>query len=447
MLAQRGGLIAFDVGVGKTYTALAIVARARQEGWVRRPVILVPGSLVWKWHDDILCTLPDYRVVVIGSKRKVLSRGVRRGQTTSETDTPQERAQKWTLLQTGQADVAVLSYDALARTKMNKGAVMAYVRQVEAVERSIALRKRALEEKVKTAKQKDQLSERERALLEHGVRAWVEEILALPADWEYDPGIAWDELGVDMLVVDEAAAFKNLHKPQAREDGGVPKFMGGGGEGSDRAWQLDFRAAAVRRQTGGAGIVLLTATPAKNSPLEFYNLIQFIDPTAFTKSGLSDPEQFIDRFLKIEYREVLDSSFEVANKMAVTGFKNLDDLRTIIFTYGEFRTAAEVGLKLPRPVVETLTIQMDEVQEAKYARYVAQIEQILSNPNPEGGQSYAILGLLARLSLVALHAGLEDGYVYKTALEGGAVQRRVYRDGEPVDVTLRLSRPTYESRN
>jgi hypothetical protein len=141
-----------------------------------------------------------------------------------------------------------------------------------------------------------------------------------------------------MLVVDEAAAFKNLYKPQAREDG-VPKFMGGGGEGSDRAWQLDFRAAAVRRQTGGAGVVLLTATPAKNSPLEFYNLIQFIDPAAFTKAGIRDPEQFIDRFLKIEYREVLDTTFEVTKKSAVTGFKNLDDLRTIIFTYGEFRTA------------------------------------------------------------------------------------------------------------
>jgi N12 class adenine-specific DNA methylase len=62
VLYQRGGGVFFDVGVGKTYTALAIIARARQEGWVRRPVILVPSSLVWKWHDDILCTLPDYRV-------------------------------------------------------------------------------------------------------------------------------------------------------------------------------------------------------------------------------------------------------------------------------------------------------------------------------------------------------------------------------------------------
>jgi hypothetical protein len=444
VLAQRGGLIAFDVGVGKTYTALAIVARARQEGWVRRPVILVPGSLVWKWHDDILCTLPDYRVAVIGSKRKRLTRGLRRGVVTSETDTPEERAKKWTLLQTGQVDVVVLSFDALARTKMKEEAVLDYVSQVEAVERSIALRQRALEEKATNARQKDKLSERNRALLEHGVHAWVEEILALPKDWEYDPGVAWDEIGIDMLVVDEAAAFKNLHKPQAREDG-VPKFMGGGGEGSDRAWQLDFRAAAVRRTTGGAGVVLLTATPAKNSPLEFYNLIQYVDPAAFTRAGIRDPEQFIDRFLRMEYRDVLDSSFNVAKKMAVTGFMALDDLRTIILTYSEFRTAAEVGLKLPRPVVETLSIDMDDEQEAKYDQYVAQIEDILEQPNPQGGQSYAILGLLARLSLVALHAALELGYTYKTALEGGVVKRHVWRDGEQVEVSVRLPRPTYES--
>jgi hypothetical protein len=145
-------------------------------------VILVPGSLVWKWHDDILCTLPDYRVAVIGSKRKRISRGVRKNVVTSETDTPQERAKKWTMLQTGQLDVVVLSYDALARTKMNEDAVMAYVEQVEAVSRSIALRKRSLEEQAQTAKQREKLSERERALLEHGVRAWIEEILALPSD-------------------------------------------------------------------------------------------------------------------------------------------------------------------------------------------------------------------------------------------------------------------------
>jgi hypothetical protein len=44
-LTQRRGLIAFDVGVGKAYTALAIIAYHRQTGQGRRPAIIVPGSV------------------------------------------------------------------------------------------------------------------------------------------------------------------------------------------------------------------------------------------------------------------------------------------------------------------------------------------------------------------------------------------------------------------
>ncbi|MFY0531501.1 DEAD/DEAH box helicase family protein [Nannocystis pusilla] len=100
-------MVAFDVGVGKTYTALGIIARARQEGWVHRPVILVPSTVVWKWHDDVRCCLPDYRVAVIGSNRKRIRQGPREGVITSEVDTAAERAQKWTAFQAGLFDVVI----------------------------------------------------------------------------------------------------------------------------------------------------------------------------------------------------------------------------------------------------------------------------------------------------------------------------------------------------
>ncbi|MBK8262619.1 MAG: hypothetical protein IPK80_14955 [Nannocystis sp.] len=90
---------------------------------------------------------------------------------------------------------------------------MAYIKQVEAIERTLTLRRRRLEEQDKTRGGRDKMTDRQRALLEHGTRAWVEEILALPEGWEYDPGVAWDEIGIDMLVVDEAASFKNLYLP------------------------------------------------------------------------------------------------------------------------------------------------------------------------------------------------------------------------------------------
>ena len=189
--------------------------------------------------------------------------------------------------------------------------------------------------------------------------------------------------------------------------------MGNAGTGSKRAWQLDFRSAAVRRRTGGSGIVLLSATPAKNSPLEFYNLVQYIDHDAWARMGIRDPEQFIDRYLRIELRPVVDTKMEVVERSAVTGFQNLHELREVIFRYGEFKTAEDVGLQLPEPAVEVVEVDMSAAQSAKYDRYVSQIEAALESTRPS--DKAQILGLLARMSLVAIHDQLDEGYSWKTA--------------------------------
>ncbi len=409
VIANRGGLLAFDVGVGKTYCAILILSRARQEGWVRRPVVLVPNSIVWKWEADIRRVLPDYRIAVIGSKRTVVSRGKRKGLVTSTTDSPKERAQKWTRFQAGEYDVVLLTYTALARTRMNERAVRAYADKTEAIRREVKLRQR-------NADKQKRITERQAAILKEGVAAWVAEQMELPPSWKYDPGIAWDDIGIDMLICDEAQNFKNLYLPEARE-GGVPRFMGNAGEGSKRAWQLDFRCAAVRARTGGAGIVLLSATPAKNSPLEFYNLIQYIDHHAWSRMGIRDPEQFIDRYLRIELKPVVNTRMEVEERAAVTGFVNLHELRDAIFRYGEFRTAEEVGLKLPEPTVRVVEVDMNGAQDAKYDHYVSQIEDALESTRVQDRSK--ILGLLARMALVAIHPNLDDGYDWKTATSSG----------------------------
>lgn len=132
--------------------------------------------------------------------------------------------------------------------------------------------------------------------------------------------------------------------------------MGNAGEGSNRAWQLEFRCAAVRAHTGGAGIVLLSATPAKNSPLEFYNLVQFVDHDAWSRMGIRDPEQFIDRYLRIEIKPVVNTKMDVEERSAVVGFTNLHELRDVIFRYGEFKTAEDVGLRLPEPKVQVVEV-------------------------------------------------------------------------------------------
>ncbi|MCB9639066.1 MAG: DEAD/DEAH box helicase, partial [Myxococcales bacterium] len=415
VLANRSGMLAFDVGVGKTYTGIAVVARARQEGWCKRPVLLVPNSIAWKWAADLRRVLPDYRVAVIGSKKKRLKVGAKKGQVTSETDSPKERAEKWTRFQAGEYDVVILTYTALARTRMNEEVLRQYAEGIEAIQREVKLKRRNAKKRQKSAEDNDNinLSERQEAVLKEGVGAWVAEKMEIPESWEYDPGIAWDDLGIDMLVVDEAQNFKNLYMPELRE-GGVPRFMGNAGEGSNRAWQLDFRCAAVRRHTGGTGVVLLSATPAKNSPLEFYNLLQLIDPKVWSRMGIRNPEQFIDRYIKTELREVIGSDMDVTTKSAVVGFKNLHELREVIFRYADFKTAEDVGLVLPEVTPNFIQVEMNAEQNRKYDLYAEQIENILQEKTGLHGKGQ-ILGLLARMALVSIHQSLDEGYDWKTA--------------------------------
>jgi hypothetical protein len=151
-------------------------------------------------------------------------------------------------------------------------------------------------------------------------------------------------------------------------------------------------------------VVLLSATPAKNSPLEFYNLYRFVDPQCWLRLGIRDPEQFVDRYCRLEMRSVLNVQMAVEQRSACVGFQNLHEHRDVIFRYGEYKTAEQVGLKLPEPRVEIVHVDMDRAQERKYEDYVQQIQDALSGEAQDRGR---ILGLLARLALVAIHAELD----------------------------------------
>ena len=57
-IRDSGGILVYDVGVGKTFTALAAIGAARQEGWVRRPVAVSYTHL--RAHEtvlDLVCRL------------------------------------------------------------------------------------------------------------------------------------------------------------------------------------------------------------------------------------------------------------------------------------------------------------------------------------------------------------------------------------------------------
>ena len=422
MSENNGGLLFFDVGLGKTFTGCAYIALARQEGRARRPVVLAPNSLALPWLVAFSEVLPDYRVGLIGVKMKRLTRGPRKGQLVAVTDSAADRAATWARFQAGEFDVVIMTKSSLSRTRMDEESVAEYVNKTTAIKRSISLHRRNVQRRERRIDEggKGTLSERDNAILTEAVGAFVAEVLELPRTWKYDPGITWEKLGIDCVVVDEVQDEKNLFMPEERE-GGIPRYMGNPGKGSNRAWQLSVRAATVRRKTGGSGVLGMTATPFMNGPLELYSIVGYVAPDAFEQLKITDPEAFLDTFCEIELKNVINSSGEVVPRAAVTGFKNLDQIRNVVNRYGLFRTARQVGLKIPEGEPHMIEVPLNDEQEKKYVAYLRKMEKIKSAGQ---GGSDMILGLMARLNLVAIHPRLDESTVVEDA--DGQKKRRKY---------------------
>lgn len=471
LIKHNGGLLAFDVGVGKTLTGIAVLAYLRQIGRARRPIVIVPNSIIWKWFNEILRALPDYRIVVIGSTRYMGRGNVAR----ARLDEKGERLQKWNEFKLGLYDVALVTFSVFPRLGMSEESLRLFLEETPTLLRQVGLKAADLDQDLdkvnqiiadrnewakkivelehelssfdeadktadKTRKKvemyrakiersdkrvgrlsaiKDRLvaaqnpSERNRAILAETINEWVAEQL----ETQQSDGIDFESLRCDFLMLDEAQNMKNLWPVAARE-GGVPKYLGAISEGSERAFAFALQAFLVQRETGGTGVALLSATPAKNSPLEFFTLLGFVDHYCWTRRGIYDPDYFIDRYLRLEMKTILKPDGKVEARSAVVGFQVLNELRDIVNRYSDFKTAKDVGLKLPETATHTEFLAMNEVQKLRYADLRFQYQEIVTSRAP-ASERYKALVLLQKMGLVALHPDLENppegGWSWATA--------------------------------
>ena len=453
---RRGGIMALDVGLGKTFAALLTAAAMRESGKARRIMVAVPNSVGPNWISEVTRILPDYRVLPIGFTPKMLAGNLR-----STGDSIDTLSRKLADFAAGLYDIAIVQHSTLLRfgvtperAKELMGARLTSARAV--AEELVRLREKAqaikdaqayleelrksgaetadiqkqeakiarltgadveaLVEKVNKLREKvkgttresllekqpvavkvsevrkidDQLAiwdeidaleaqiARKQSVLQATIRGKVDKATAMEsyiADRIVPPAVlapTWDELGVDLLIVDEAHQFKNLYGSASRY-GKKMKYMGALSEDTVTAkcWSLFSKCLAVREKNEGTGILLLTATPLKNSPLEAYNLLSYCTDEPWNVRGISGPEQFIDRFCLPTSEPALkvDGTFDYA--LAVTKFGNLDELRQIFAEWvdvkaamrrGEYEAAVNAG-RTPNPNIVPLDLPADEQVE------------------------------------------------------------------------------------
>jgi SNF2 family DNA or RNA helicase/predicted RNA methylase len=368
------GIIAADVGLGKTGRGLMLAKLAKVNGQAKRPTFVVPKSVLANWIKEAEFWFPGSKVMSIGETYKTDAKG----NVTSKADDAATRRQKFQDIKQNDYDFIFISQPAWNELDVDPITKGEYVNGDFWVQRGDALgnagdkRINAIREAYDQAVGKREFGSRENTLY-------------------------FGDTGIDMLIMDEGHAYKNLYAARNRF-GMNPKFLGGSGL-SNRAQDTYFKARQLREAHGGKNVYMLTATPTKNSPLEVYSMLSHIAPEAFEKMGISNSEMFIDRFCEFKNDSILNLQGKIEDALVTAGFKNLGELREVMSRYIDRKTAEDVGLVLPVAAPTTHFIDMTADQELVYAELRERAAEAGKSDDTGASHIFSIMSDMGKASL------------------------------------------------
>lgn len=340
----RSGILAYDVGVGKTITAIVELANAMRNGKAKRPLVVVPNPTYENWKRELFGFQED------GQKYDGILSGTGYG------------FNDWFNLGTG------VSADLESEVPENTITLMSYEGFMklgfgDQVESELLNELSNILDQGKTnasEKELEKQNESYRELIGVGQQGAIADV---------------DLLGFDYVCIDEAHNFKNVFSKVKKDDDEKKKrFELTGGAPSNRAIKAFFILQYVQR-TYGRNTMLLTATPFTNSPIEVYSMLSLVAQQQLKEINLYNLNDFMMQFIQETTDFAVKPSGEIAAQSVVKAFENRIILQKIIHNHINFKTADEANI--PRPCKVNLPRTTRQTEDGKVEKLPAD-KQILT---------------------------------------------------------------------
>lgn len=434
-IQQGSSVVALDVGLGKTLTGIGLVGELKAQGKAKKPMIVVPKSLLGNWRENITGSMADVSIVSDANDHTAMGKRVlvigqtyvtdKKGKGRWRDDTGADVATKLSRLGNDEWYAVLITRDRFSTIPLKPETWTRMTEGDAEKRRSHALSKNP---------DKAEKDAREREV------KYANDIAKRAAKtFKTAEGlINWDDLGIDAVITDEAHAYKNLHSAPTDETGQSIAFMGAGSE-SKRAQDFNYKMRQVRERNGGHGVFMLTATPTKNSPLEVYNMLMHITD-GLARRGIQLTDDFVKRYCDIEVTALSTINGDIKTAPAVVGFKNLHELRGLMGQYIFRRTAKSPDVvSLPdwhvpeRQDIEQ-TFKMSDEVAGKYKELAEGAMRALRDPEncSKGRHAFSYLSDMRKLTLDPALLGYENTENPRFAKAAELTKRALEGDGKVV---------------
>lgn len=320
ILFSPNTLLAHDVGSGKTYIMIAAGMELRRMGISKKNLYVLPNSLVGQWEGIFRMMYPNAKLLTVGPSQF----------------TPARRGSVLARIRDEEFDGILMAYSCFERIAVSK----------QHREKEIEETLERLDAVIADPKRATAAARRRRTLLKKEL-----ERLTAPAPRNALPGaipapaadadIAFDELGITRLFVDEAHNYKNL-PIETKSD----KIGGISATGSQKCRDMLDKVHAVQKANGGGGVVMATGTPITNSITDAFVMQLYLQSGELALLDLQTFDSWIGMFAErvTEFEIDVDTSgYRLVTRFAK--FHNLPELTAILSSVADFhRVGPSAGL-------------------------------------------------------------------------------------------------------
>ncbi|MPS73103.1 MAG: restriction endonuclease subunit R [Chryseobacterium sp.] len=283
-LTTKGvGLLAHEVGFGKTLSGILSMHEAMERGNSKRPLIVVPNdSILKQWVETIFETIPGARVNVLGNLGKDYD--------LSKFDNKD-------------GEITIVTYEGFNNigfsesiTK-NLASKFSYISESEL--RSVnAISERDFHKELEKTKEVEGKMKRGKI---------------------YD----WEDFGFDHMTFDEVHNANHIVGKVRIEDRRFSSdFRSQNQQTSKLGINTWMAAQYIQQKYNGRNVTLLSATPFTNKPLEYYSILSLIANKRLEESGYFNVNTFFETFMEADTDMEIDAKGDVKFKANVRRFKN-----------------------------------------------------------------------------------------------------------------------------
>jgi N12 class adenine-specific DNA methylase len=346
-LVTRKSLNAHEVGTGKTFTMAGIAVESRRYGLAKKPMILAHNANSKTVAAEIQMMYPAAKVLYIDNLK------------------PSEIAVRMRQISNDDWDAVILPHSLISHMTLSEKTLMAMAQEeIDAImaeaydaaeEDGVEITRAMLEDdkelgKLRSATAKELVKLRNRI---------IENIKKQAQRATKDGAVTFEQLGIDMILVDEAHEFKK--PPFATR----MRMKGLNAQASDKSIALNFLTKYVRATNSGGNVHLFTGTPVTNTLTEVFHMQRYIMNEEMAEADVDQWDGWFGSFA----REVMDielnaaAEYEAVTRLA--GFINVPELRQMLGQYMDIVFADDMPEMQPRKTATGKTLSDPTLTDAE----------------------------------------------------------------------------------